>query len=203
MTGDIEVILTDNKKEVKIFDNDPVTLYQLLYLPSGVHGGWATNAENIDPTSVISMDSEIVGDVEIGPGVIISSNSKILNDVKIEKSAKILGSTISGGTGGISIGEYAQISGSRLMGSGVVISGEEYKTIIKKSALTGDFLINPECNLNKIQVTGKFLMEDGIIYAGGVFIDGSEASNFIVPQGLAAGFYKVNELGNLIEVDDE
>lgn len=203
MTGDSEVILTDNKKEVKIFDNSPVTLYQILYLPSGVHGGWATNAEKIDPTSVISTDSEIVGDIEIGPHVVISSNSRVIDDVKIEKGAKIFGSTIYGNTGGITIGEHSQISGSRITGSGVVVSGEEYKTIIRKSVLTGDFMINPECNINKVQVTGKFLMEDETVYAGGVYIDGKEASNFIVPQGLAPGLYKVNELGNLIEVNDE
>ena len=200
MTGDIEVILTDNKKEVKIFDNDPVTLYQLLYLPSGILGGWATEANSIDPTSIISTDSDLIGNIDVGPGVVVSSRSKLVGEVKIDKNAKIFGSTI---TGNMTIGEHAQISGSILKGSGLVISGEDYMTIIRKSNLAGDFLVNPECNLNKIQVEGKFLIEDGTTYAGGVYIDGGDAANFIVPQDLPAGLYRMNELGNLVEVGDE
>lgn len=200
MTGDKEVILTDNLKKVDAGEGIEVTLTQILYLPSGILGGWATEANSIDPTSVISTDSELIGDIEVGPGVVISSRSRMKGEVNIGKNAKIFGSTI---TGNMTIGEHAQISGSILKGSGLVISGEDYMTIIRKSNLAGDFLINPECNLNKIQVVGKFLIEDGTTYAGGVYIDGGDAANFIVPQGLAAGTYRMNELGNLVEVGDE
>lgn len=203
MTGDKEVILTDNIKKVDAGEGIEVTLTQILYLPSGVMGGWVTEANSIDPTSVISTDSELIGDIEVGPGVVISSRSRMKGEVNIGKNAKIFGSTITGGEGGITIGEHAQISGSILKGSGLVISGEDYMTIIRKSNLAGDFLVNPECNLNKIQVEGKFLIEDGTTYAGGVYIDGGDAANFIVPQDLPAGLYRMNELGNLVEVGDE